>query len=105
VLDGQLSQLRALDGLTLSTVVERRPTALAAVEEDGDALALVFHGKRLLLPARLHDEAGFLVENDEPFAAADLPGQLDEPGRLVLVRRLVREGFLRIRRPDVPAGM
>ena len=91
-------------GLTVSTVVERRPTALAAVEEDGDALALVFHGKRLLLPARLHEEAEFLAENDEPFVAADLPGRLDEPGRLVLIRRLVREGFLRIRRPDAPAG-
>jgi Cupin superfamily protein len=104
VLDGQLTQLRALGELTLSTVVERRPTVLAAVEEDGEGLALVFHGKRLLLPARLREEAGFLAENDEPFAAADLPGRLDEPGRLVLVRRLVREGFLRIRRPDVPAG-
>ena len=27
--------------------------------------------------------------------AADLPGPLDDDGRLVLVRRLVREGFLR----------
>jgi hypothetical protein len=104
VLAGQLTQLRALDGLTLSTVVERRPTALAAVEEDGETLALVFHGKRLLLPARLREEAEFLAENDEPFAAADVPGPLDESGRLVLIRRLVREGFLRIKRPDVPAG-
>ena len=30
------------------------------------------------------------------FRAADLPGKLDEEGRLVLVRRLVREGFLRV---------
>jgi hypothetical protein len=32
---------------------------------------------------------------DEPFCAADLPHELDEPGRLVLLRRLLREGFLR----------
>jgi hypothetical protein len=30
---------------------------------------------------------------DEPFRPADLPG-LDEAGRLVLARRLVREGLL-----------
>ena len=30
----------------------------------------------------------------EPFTPADLPGDLDDEGRLVLVRRLVREGFL-----------
>ena len=28
-------------------------------------------------------------------SAADLPGDLDDDGRLVLVRRLIREGFLR----------
>ena len=36
------------------------------------------------------------VESEGPFTAADLPGSLDEAGRLVLVRRLVREGFLRV---------
>ena len=36
------------------------------------------------------------VEGEGPFTAADLPGSLDEAGRLVLVRRLVREGFLRL---------
>jgi bifunctional lysine-specific demethylase and histidyl-hydroxylase NO66 len=104
VLDGQLSQLRGLASLTVATVVERRPTALAAVEEGDDGLSLVFHGKRLLLPSRLREEAAFLAEVDAPFTASDLPGRLDDPGRLVLVRRLVREGFLRIRRPDAPGG-
>ena len=105
MLDGQLSQLRALDSLTAATVVERRPSALAALEEEGDTVALVFHGKRLLLPSRLAEEAAFLVEADEPFTASDLPGHLDAAGRLVLVRRLVREGFLRLKRLDAPAGL
>jgi bifunctional lysine-specific demethylase and histidyl-hydroxylase NO66 len=102
VLDGQIAQLRALDELDASTVVERRPTALAALEEQDGALALSFHGKRLLLPGRLSAEADFLVDASEPFTAAHLPGELDEAGRLVLVRRLVREGFLRIRLPAAP---
>ena len=104
VLDGQLSQLRGLERLNGSTELERRPTALAAVEADGDGLALVFHGKRVLLPARLAEEAAFLSEVDGPFAASDLPGPLDDAGRLVLIRRLVREGFLRFRDPAGPAG-
>jgi hypothetical protein len=104
VLDGQLSQLRGLDSLTVATTLERRPTALAAVEDEADAVVLVFHGKRLLLPSRLAAEAGFLAEVEMPFTALDLPGRLDEAGRLVLVRRLVREGFLRIRRPAAPGG-
>jgi bifunctional lysine-specific demethylase and histidyl-hydroxylase NO66 len=104
VLDGQLSQLRALDSLTTATVLERRPTALAAVDEQGDAVVLAFHGKRLLLPARLQEEAAFVVAADGSFTAADLPGTLDDEGRLVLVRRLVREGLLRIRVRDAPDG-
>jgi bifunctional lysine-specific demethylase and histidyl-hydroxylase NO66 len=104
VLDGQLSQLRALDALDTSTVVERRPSVLAELSEDGGAIALAFHGKRLVLPSRLRAEASFLAGADEPFAAVDLPGDLDDAGRLVLVRRLVREGFLRIRAPGAPDG-
>lgn len=104
VLDGQIRQLRTLDRLTTSTEVEPRPTVLAAVEADGDTLVLSFHGKRLLLPSRLAAEAEFVVEADGPFTAADLPGTLDEAGRLVLVRRLVREGLLRLRDLDAPAG-
>jgi lysine-specific demethylase/histidyl-hydroxylase NO66 len=104
VLDGQIRQLRALDELQSSTEVERRPSVLATVEEENDAVALSFHGKRVLLPSRLWQEADFLVHADEPFTAADLPGELDDAGRLVLVRRLVREGFLRIRLPAAPGG-
>ena len=54
-----------------------------------------FEGKRLRFPDRLSEELEFLVDADGPFTAAELPGQLDEAGRLVLVRRLVRAGFLR----------
>jgi hypothetical protein len=39
---------------------------------------------------------------DGPFTATDLPGPLDEAGRVVLVRRLVREGYLR--RVDAPGS-
>jgi bifunctional lysine-specific demethylase and histidyl-hydroxylase NO66 len=102
VLDGQLSQLRRLDSVTVGTPLERRPSALAALEETDDGVALVFHGKRLLLPGRLAEEAAFVAEVDAPFSASDLPGRLDDAGRLVLVRRLVREGLLRITGRDAP---
>ena len=34
------------------------------------------------------------TELEEPFSAGELPGPLDAAGRLVLVRRLIREGYL-----------
>jgi hypothetical protein len=92
VLDGQLAQLRALDTLDLETEVERRPTAVADLE----GTTLHFDGRTVVFPSRLRRELEFVVATGEPFTAADLPGRLDDDGRLVLVRRLVREGLLRL---------
>jgi hypothetical protein len=91
ILDGQLSELRALDLLDLETELERRDTVIA----DLHGTTLVFEGRDLRFPERLAAELEFLVTNDGPFRGSELPGSLDEAGRLVLLRRLVREGFLR----------
>jgi lysine-specific demethylase/histidyl-hydroxylase NO66 len=91
ILDGQLSELRALDELTVETELERRDTVIA----DLDRTRLLFEGRELTFPARLAAELEFLVTTEAPFRATDVPGLLDEAGRLVLLRRLVREGFLR----------
>ena len=91
VLDGQLSELRSLPTLTVDDELERRDTVIA----DLDGATLSFEGKTLRFPARLGPELEFLVTNEAPFRPSELPGELDETGRLVLVRRLVREGFLR----------
>jgi hypothetical protein len=97
VRDAGLTELRALDSLEPSTPLERRPTVIAdLVENAGSRLALVYEGRRVVFPAHARGELEQVVSADAPFAAADLPGTLDEAGRLVLVRRLVREGFLRL---------
>jgi hypothetical protein len=94
VLDGQLTQLRALDGLTAATAVRRRPSVIALVEGGDDRVRLRFSGKTISFPARAREEVEALAAADEPVGVEELPGSLDEAGRLVLVRRLVREGFL-----------
>ena len=57
VLDGQLTQLRALDDLTVETRVERRPTVMA--ELDGGRLS--FEGRSLLFPEQALPELEALV--------------------------------------------
>jgi hypothetical protein len=88
-------QVRALKGLSLETPVERRPVHVH-VDEDSAFVTLEFDGTELRMPARIGAQVDAILAATGPFAAADLPGPLDEDGRLVLVRRLVREGFLRI---------
>ena len=41
------------------------------------------------------EELEVIVAAEGPSPPAELPGELDDEGRLVLVRRLIREGFLR----------
>jgi hypothetical protein len=91
-----LAQLRALENLGTTSLVERRATVIADLETRVDGVALVFEGRAVRFPARVSAELEACFESEEPFRVSDLPGELDEEGRLVLVRRLVREGFLRI---------
>ena len=63
---------------------------------DLDGTTLSFEGKHVTFPEHAQAEAGGDRSQAEgPFTAAELPGELDEESRLVLVRRLIREGFVR----------
>jgi bifunctional lysine-specific demethylase and histidyl-hydroxylase NO66 len=94
--EGQFGQLRALEELGTETELERNPTVLADLVERNGAVALVFEGREVTFPAHARDEVAAVAAAEEPFTASELPGSLDDAGRLVLVRRLIREGFLRI---------
>lgn len=96
LLGGQLSQLRALDRLETDTLLERRDTVVADLDVADDSLTLSFEAGRIVFPPDVRPEIQFVAETDEPFRASDLPGDLDEESRLILVGRLVSEGFLRI---------
>jgi lysine-specific demethylase/histidyl-hydroxylase NO66 len=91
-----LAQLRALDSLSAESLVERRETVIAELEESDDGPVLVFEGKQIRFPAHAAAEVEACFVSESPVRVTELPGRLDDGGRLVLVRRLVREGFLRV---------
>ena len=97
--DGQIRSLRAIDTLTMTTAVERRPTVIADLAATDGTVVLEFEGRRVVFPLHARGEVEALLRSDGPVRPAELPGELDEAGRLVLVRRLVREGFLRVSEP------
>ncbi len=96
VREDAFDQVRALDELDVETSLERRETVIFDLAVDEQEATLSFEGRDLRFPARIGAELEFLAAADGPFTLADLPGRLDDAGRLVLGRRLVREGFLRI---------
>ena len=94
-LRGHLRDLEEADELTGATPVFRRVGIRYNLGVAGSAIRLEFHNKILELPTSLAHTVAFLVNGDEKaFTAADLPAELDEAGRLNLVKRLIREGYL-----------
>jgi ribosomal protein L16 Arg81 hydroxylase len=99
ILHDQLAQLRGLGQLSTHSPLERRRTVIFALEHDAGTALLLFEGKEVRFPAKAAAAVEAAAEATEPFTPAELPGPLDDEGRLTLVRRLVREGFLRVLEP------
>jgi lysine-specific demethylase/histidyl-hydroxylase NO66 len=92
-LEGQLRALLSLDELDDATVVRRRPGAAARLRVAGGRLELLLGDRTLTMPATLEPAVRQVLDGDE-LTPGELAGHLDGPSRLVLVRRLVREGLL-----------
>jgi ribosomal protein L16 Arg81 hydroxylase len=102
VLDGHLLDLEGMTAVGLATRVRRRPTVQWRLVAGEAGTALHFHGKAVDLPTQACAGLVFITEADE-FSASDLPGDLNDAGKLMLVRTLLREGFLTIcREPLAP---
>src|SRR4029453_3630951 len=94
--EGQLGQLRALDDLGPDTELERSPTVLAGLGEQDGSGARGCEGRERAFPAPARGGVVAIADSEGGFSVSDLPGSLDDEGRLVLARRLVPEGFLGI---------
>jgi bifunctional lysine-specific demethylase and histidyl-hydroxylase NO66 len=92
-LSGQLQQLLRLEEIGEDTVVQTRPGAVCRLRQREDRLEVLLGDRTLHLPARLAPAMQAILAS-ERLAVGDLATHLDPPSRLVLVRRLVREGLL-----------
>ncbi len=84
--------LAALDD---DTRLEHRSTAACVLVPDGDRLVVLLGDRELRMPARLHEPMAFVRDHPQ-LRVGDLAPWLDEESRRVVVRRLIREGLLRI---------
>jgi lysine-specific demethylase/histidyl-hydroxylase NO66 len=95
---GGLEDLGRLDGLSDSGVVRRRSASVCELRVRQGRLVAYLGDRELRMPAALEPAMRFVAGHTQ-FRVADLvPHLADEASRLVLVRRLVREGLLEI--PD-----
>lgn len=95
IVPDQISQLTAR--IDPETTVRRRETVIADLDPDG---TLRFEGRRVAFPPQARLAVHWIHAHQGEFTAADVETALDLPGRLVLIRRLVREGYLRAASPS-----
>jgi ribosomal protein L16 Arg81 hydroxylase len=92
MLRGQMAQIAALERLTVESVAGVRPEAIFRIEAASDAVNVDCYGRRITFPAQAAEAVRFAL-NHTRFAVRDLPGELDDEGKVVVVRRLVKEGL------------
>ncbi len=92
---GGLGDRLAVRELTDDTALRRRPGHPCVLVPEGEKTRVLLGDRELLVPARL-GPALEAVRRAATLRPADLADLLDEHSRLVLCRRLVREGLLAI---------
>jgi bifunctional lysine-specific demethylase and histidyl-hydroxylase NO66 len=90
---GGLRDRIATRQLSDTSRLRRRPGHPCVLVPDGDRLRVLLGDRELVMPVRLA-AALEAVQGASTFRPADLAGHLDEQSRLVVCRRLVREGLL-----------
>ena len=96
ILTGQLHQLLAVERLHDGSSLRRREGAACILTVDGDRLSVLLGDRELRMPAALGPVMRRILAAGAPFRLEALSDELDEGSRLVLARRLVREGLLEI---------
>jgi ribosomal protein L16 Arg81 hydroxylase len=88
--DGSFPWIEGLAGLTRETRMELAPAVSLAYEENGEEVALVAGGTRLLGPPSYAAAFRFIASSSS-LAAREIPGALPAGEQLAIARRLVRE--------------
>jgi hypothetical protein len=93
LLNGQMGQLALQDQLRIESVVGARSSAVFRILKDGSSTSVHSFARKIGFPAQAEDALRFAL-NRSRFSIRDLPGILDDSGKLVLIRRLIREGLM-----------
>ena len=89
----QRRQIAGLDALTLDSHVGGRPGLIYRCRGEGDRMTLHCHSTEISLPRNVSPAVTYALETPR-FRARDLPGNLDDESKLVLLQRLIRDGLV-----------
>ncbi|HLJ11755.1 MAG TPA: cupin domain-containing protein [Planctomycetaceae bacterium] len=89
--------------IDLETVLERSRETMCRVVDSDQGAAIEFPGNRVAGPPRIASSLRF-ISNAERFSVREIPGDLNDEAKIVLARRLVREGLLTVVTPCWPGA-
>jgi len=95
LLEGQLEQMLTMSKIHEETKAGARPNLLYRYREKDGQFIVSCYGAEMRLPVHAAEPTRYALETPE-FLVKDLPGELDDAGKVVLIKRLVREGMVRI---------
>lgn len=95
--EAQLAQVAALDNLDVDSRVGGRPHLIYGITDltEDEQVRLVCQGAEIVMPDFTKSAIEFCLATPE-FRLGDMGGDLDDAGKLVLARRMVREGLMRV---------
>lgn len=94
--DGHFTQLARLEEIRAGSRLEKRASILCIMETSADHQSALRFGSRVVRgPAYLRPALEFVCHHRGVFQVSEIPG-IKESSQLVLARRLVREGLLRL---------
>jgi hypothetical protein len=85
--------LASLDRLAIDSVVGTRPGVIFRLQTIGKTESLDCYGRKITFPPHAREAVRFAL-NHRRFVVRSLPGNLDDAGKLTLIRRLIREGLV-----------
>jgi len=93
LLPGQMDQMALVDKVKIDSMVGARRDTVSLVRKEGASATIYAYGRKVSLPPHAAEAARFALEEPR-FVVRELPGDLDDEGKVTFVRRLVREGLM-----------
>lgn len=94
LIEGQMQQVMKLDSLSPESFVGARPSLLFQFTEDGERITVSCCGRDTTLPLFAAPTLRHIL-SAQKIRVADLDGDIDDAGKVVLARKMILEGLAR----------
>lgn len=93
LLSGQMAQVEQLDALSAKSLVQPRPALIYNFLREKGQFIVSISGKEIAFPGFTASAVRYALTSKR-YRIGDLPGDLDNEGKVTLVTRLIREGLV-----------